>query len=54
MRYGFLGLGIMGRAMTANLIKAGHELVVWNRNGTKCAPLVEMGAKQMESPREVA
>jgi 3-hydroxyisobutyrate dehydrogenase-like beta-hydroxyacid dehydrogenase len=31
MRVAFLGLGIMGRPMAANLVKAGHELTVWNR-----------------------
>ena len=30
-RLGFIGLGIMGRGMTANLAKAGHEVTVWNR-----------------------
>src|SRR5712672_2167843 len=31
MRVAFLGLGIMGRPMAANLVKAGHEVAVWNR-----------------------
>ena len=31
MRVAFLGLGIMGRPMAANLVKAGHEVSVWNR-----------------------
>ena len=31
MRVAFLGLGIMGRSMAANLVKAGHEVAVWNR-----------------------
>ncbi len=31
MRVAFLGLGIMGRPMAANLVKAGHELTVWKR-----------------------
>src|SRR6202451_2223608 len=31
MRVAFLGLGIMGQAMAANLAKAGHEVTVWNR-----------------------
>ncbi|MDQ7988919.1 MAG: NAD(P)-dependent oxidoreductase [Candidatus Dactylopiibacterium sp.] len=53
-RIGFLGLGIMGRAMAANLLKAGFEVVVWNRSAAKCAPLVALGAKQAASPREVA
>ncbi len=52
-RYGFLGLGIMGRPMASNLIKAGHELVVWNRTPERCEPLVEMGAAQARVPAEV-
>lgn len=51
---GFLGLGIMGRAMAANLLKAGFEVTVWNRSADKCAPLVALGAKQGATPREVA
>jgi len=30
MRVAFLGMGIMGRSMAANLVKAGHEVAVWN------------------------
>ncbi|MFY9644375.1 MAG: NAD(P)-dependent oxidoreductase [Terriglobales bacterium] len=35
MRVAFLGLGIMGRSMAANLVKAGHEVAVWNRTAGK-------------------
>lgn len=52
--YGFLGLGIMGRPMAANLIQAGFDVTVWNRSPEKCAPLVDLGARQGESPRAVA
>ncbi|MDO6387688.1 NAD(P)-dependent oxidoreductase [Uliginosibacterium sp. 31-12] len=52
-RIGFLGLGIMGRAMAANLLKAGFEVTVWNRSAAKCAPLVAQGAAQAATPREV-
>ncbi|WP_028579049.1 NAD(P)-dependent oxidoreductase [Desulfogranum japonicum] len=51
--YGFLGLGIMGTAMATNLIQAGFDVTVWNRTNTKCAPLVELGAKQGESAAAV-
>ena len=50
MRVGFLGLGIMGGSMAANLVKAGHELTVWNRSTGKDIP----GAKRAPSPREAA
>src|SRR6202042_2763483 len=35
MRVGFLGLGIMGQLMASNLVKAGHEVTVWNRTPGK-------------------
>jgi 3-hydroxyisobutyrate dehydrogenase-like beta-hydroxyacid dehydrogenase len=53
-QFGFLGLGIMGSAMAANLVKAGFSVTVWNRTADKCAPLRELGAQVAESPREVA
>jgi 3-hydroxyisobutyrate dehydrogenase-like beta-hydroxyacid dehydrogenase len=51
-RYGFLGIGIMGKAMAANLLKAGMEVTVWNRSPEKCGPLVELGAKQAKTAAE--
>jgi glyoxylate/succinic semialdehyde reductase len=53
MRIGFIGLGIMGSRMAANLIKAGHELVVYNRTPNKAEPLVALGAQLAGSPEEV-
>jgi 3-hydroxyisobutyrate dehydrogenase-like beta-hydroxyacid dehydrogenase len=50
---GFIGLGIMGTPMAANLIKAGFRLTVWNRTPEKCVPLTELGAVQAPSPRQV-
>ncbi len=50
MRVAFLGLGIMGRSMAANLVKAGHEVSVWNRSSGK---EVE-GARSAVSPAEAA
>lgn len=54
MKIGFVGLGIMGSAMAANLIKAGFDVTVWNRSAEKCAALAEMGAGVAASPRMVA
>jgi len=51
--YGFLGLGIMGNAMAANLVKAGFDVTVWNRTPAKCAPLLALGARQGLSPCDV-
>ena len=39
-RIGFIGLGIMGRGMAANLIKAGFALTVWNRTRERAEALV--------------
>src|SRR5262249_51595720 len=49
MRIAFLGLGIMGRPMAANLVKAGHEVNVWNRTPTDVA-----GAKTSSTAAEAA
>ena len=53
MKIGFLGLGIMGAPMAANLLRGGHEIMVWNRTADKCAPLVELGAGRAGTPAEV-
>ena len=50
MRVAFLGLGIMGRPMAANLVKAGHEVTTWNRSAGKDVP----GARAAATPREAA
>ncbi len=54
MKVGFIGLGIMGKPMSKNLIKAGHELVVYNRTQSKADELVSLGAVRGESPADVA
>lgn len=54
MNIGFVGLGIMGSAMAANLVKAGFDLTVWNRTPEKCEPLVALGAVAVSTPRRVA
>jgi 3-hydroxyisobutyrate dehydrogenase len=54
MRIGFIGLGIMGRPMALNLLKAGFELTVYNRTAAKCQPLLAAGAQVAGSPREIA
>ncbi|HEV2696743.1 MAG TPA: NAD(P)-dependent oxidoreductase [Terriglobales bacterium] len=50
MRVAFLGLGIMGHAMATNLVKAGHEVAVWNRSPGKTVE----GARAAESPADAA
>ena len=46
MKVGFIGLGRMGSAMAANLIKAGHEVTVFNRSPEKREVLVKLGARE--------
>ncbi len=51
---GFIGLGIMGRGMVANLLDAGFPVRVWNRTASRMGPLVEAGAVAGEDPADVA
>lgn len=53
-RIGLIGLGLMGRPMGMNLLKAGYALTVWNRTPSRADELVAAGAKLAESPQEVA
>jgi 3-hydroxyisobutyrate dehydrogenase-like beta-hydroxyacid dehydrogenase len=45
MNVGFIGLGQMGAGMAANLLKAGHEVIVYNRTPAKAQALLALGAK---------
>ena len=54
MKIGFIGLGIMGKPMAKNLLKAGHELVVYDLVAAPVAELVKAGAKAGLSPKDVA
>ena len=49
MKIAYLGMGTMGRGMAGNLIKAGHDVTVWNRSPERAADLVSRGAKQAAS-----
>jgi 3-hydroxyisobutyrate dehydrogenase-like beta-hydroxyacid dehydrogenase len=51
---GLIGLGLMGKPMGRNLLKAGFPLVVWNRTRWKADDLVREGAKFAANPRETA
>jgi 2-hydroxy-3-oxopropionate reductase len=51
---GFIGLGLMGRPMAKNLLKAGHRLVVHSRSDGPVAELVATGAERAVSPADVA
>jgi 3-hydroxyisobutyrate dehydrogenase-like beta-hydroxyacid dehydrogenase len=54
MRIGFLGLGNMGDAMARNLIRAGHQLTVYNRTRSRAERLAKEGAQVADSPRQAA
>jgi len=49
-RVAFLGTGIMGAPMAVNLVKAGHDVTVWNRTPEKTRPVVAAGARAAETP----
>jgi 3-hydroxyisobutyrate dehydrogenase-like beta-hydroxyacid dehydrogenase len=51
MEVGFLGLGAMGRAMAANLLKAGHHVRVWNRSRAPVDELARQGAEPVKGAR---
>lgn len=53
-KVGFMGLGIMGAPMAANLHRAGFPLMVFNRTADKAKPFVEMGVELALSPRWLA
>ncbi|KPJ53160.1 MAG: hypothetical protein AMS16_05600 [Planctomycetes bacterium DG_58] len=53
-RIGFVGLGIMGRPMARNVLKAGFPLTVWNRTTSKMKPLTDEGAEAGISAADVA
>jgi len=54
MKIGFIGLGLMGRPMALNLLKAGHEIKVWARRPEAMQPLLAAGAQAAASPAEMA
>lgn len=53
-KVGWIGTGVMGRSMSMHLLKAGHEIHVYNRTKAKADDLVKEGAVWCENPAEVA
>jgi len=51
---GFVGIGLMGLPMCKQLLNAGIDLTVFNRNKAKCLPLLELGAKASDSLQHLA
>lgn len=54
MDVGFIGLGNMGNPMARNLVRAGHQLVVYDLRERAAANLIELGARWADSPKAVA
>jgi 3-hydroxyisobutyrate dehydrogenase len=54
MQIGIAGLGRMGAAMAARLMETGHTLTVWNRTPEKAKPLLDAGAKLVDTPEDLA
>jgi 3-hydroxyisobutyrate dehydrogenase len=54
MKIAFVGTGVMGQGMVANLLKAGHEVTVYTRTKAKADSLLALGAKWASSPAESA
>ncbi|MFP4209911.1 MAG: 2-hydroxy-3-oxopropionate reductase [Alkalispirochaeta sp.] len=53
MKIGFIGLGIMGKPMSKNLIKAGHSVVVLDLNKDAVKELTDLGAETATTPKEI-
>jgi 3-hydroxyisobutyrate dehydrogenase len=53
-RIGFIGLGLMGKPMSENLLRAGYEVVVYNRSKGSVNELVSRGAQAAKNPKELA
>lgn len=54
MQVGFIGLGQMGRPIAANLLRAGHELLIWNRSQGPVRELTAQGAQAAHEPADTA
>jgi 3-hydroxyisobutyrate dehydrogenase-like beta-hydroxyacid dehydrogenase len=54
MKIGFIGLGHMGTGIAMNLVRAGHEVAVWNRSSEKARELLAHGATSAATPKAAA
>src|SRR6476660_9681424 len=52
MKIGFIGLGNMGQGIARNLLKAGHEVIVYNRTRNRAEPLLAEGASLADTPSQ--
>jgi len=54
MNVGFIGLGSMGAGMSRNLLKAGHDLIVYNRTRSRVEEMQSLGARVADTVSEAA
>jgi 3-hydroxyisobutyrate dehydrogenase-like beta-hydroxyacid dehydrogenase len=54
VKVGFIGLGDMGQGIVPRLLDAGHQVTGWNRTADKAAPLLDLGMRWADTPRQVA
>lgn len=54
IKIGFIGTGVMGKSMVRHLLAKKYQVYVYNRTKAKALPLVDEGAKWLESPRQIA
>ena len=54
LKIGYIGLGLMGKPIASNILKAGFPLIVHNRSQAAVNELVSLGAKSAQSPAETA
>ncbi|KAG9508966.1 putative oxidoreductase GLYR1-like protein, partial [Fragariocoptes setiger] len=53
LKFGFIGLGLMGQRLVKNLLNSGHSVTIWNRSSYKCKEFVEAGASKATTPADV-
>lgn len=53
LKFGFIGLGLMGQRLLKNLLNSGHNVTIWNRTPSKCKDFAKIGATKVTTPADV-
>lgn len=53
LKFGFIGLGLMGQRLLKNLLNSGHTVTIWNRTPSKCKDFLKAGATKATTPADV-
>lgn len=53
LKFGFIGLGLMGQRLLKNLLNSGHHVTIWNRTPSKCKEFIKAGAVKATTPADV-